>query len=45
MEKVEKTKIKKFDKEKVLKRVMAGTLAFLMVLSVALTLIGCLVAK
>lgn len=45
MEKVEKTKIKRFEKEKILKKVMAGALAFLMVLSVALTLIGCLIAK
>lgn len=45
MEKEEKTKFKKFDKTKVFKKVMAVALASLMLLSVALTLIGCLVSK
>lgn len=44
MEKAVKTKMKKQDKEKIFKKIMALSLAFLMILSVGLTLIGCLMA-
>lgn len=42
---MEKAKLKKYDKEKIFKRVMAGALAGLMVLSLGITLIGCLLQK
>lgn len=41
---MEKVKIKKQDKQKIFKRIMAGALAFLMVFSLVIVLVECLTA-